>query len=97
MKPQERRGRAVVVMESEDNENEEKNNNIEMSEIEKQGKTETSGVKDWVRNKGRFLEWQEKLVATKTVDKKHRIKVRNTKSKVFLLELCEGATKMLKY
>lgn len=33
-------------MESEDNENEEKNNNIEMSEIEKQGKTETSGVKD---------------------------------------------------
>lgn len=46
MKPQERRGRAVVVMESEDNENEEKNNNIEMSEIEKQGKTETSGVKD---------------------------------------------------
>lgn len=41
MKPQERRGRAVVGMESEDNENEEKNNNIEMSEIEKQGKTET--------------------------------------------------------
>lgn len=82
MKPQERRGRAVVVMESEDNEHEEKNNNIEMSEIEKQGKTETWGVKDWVRNKGQFLEWQEKLVATKTVDKKHRIKLRNMKLKI---------------